>query len=962
VPETCPVPEQSSEGPLGTQRHFAGSMTLYLVNYLADRTNPETLDEILRRAGETRGADELRDEATWSSYWQLRRLLEATSEVLGGRQHLFAAAADSWNHMTTPSSTEMLQALGSPAALYASLGETPEILTTVLDLEAEESGPNECIIRTRFKDGYEVFEEFCSYQAGLHSIVPRLFGYPPAEVVEEECACRGAPACVMRARWEAIDEPTRRAEYFEVRTQVLEARLEELQRTVADLVSIEDLEDALSGILDSAARVVSAPVFVLAIDTLLSASRRVYARGVDQAEAERIAADTSHAAAAPHSRLEAAVTSGRRHYGRLVALRDEGGHFLAGEQEILEAYGRLAAAALDSAAALDFARREAARSRALLELSTSWAEIHSIDEMGSRLARAVPEVVDCDRSVVVLFDHETRTGHITGAWGYPPHVEARLRLAAIELPERLVQSEGTFSDTAEPGGVTAQLMQETGSVAGARVPIVANGELIGSLVAVVSENPARLHDDFDLLERLHGLAGQAGIAFRNARLLDQIRHQALHDALTGLPNRALILDRAEQMLARARREHRPVAALFVDLDNFKDINDTLGHEAGDKLLRAVATRFAGVLRDSDTVGRLGGDEFIVLAEGVSLAAGPELVAERLQAVLREPFHLEGIEGVPFTISASIGIADGERASAGDLLREADIALYRAKANGKNCSALFRPQMQSEVLDRLELEMELRSALDRNQYFLLYQPVFDLDNVSVSGVEALLRWNHPARGVVAPDDFIPVLEDTGMIIDVGRWVLYEACRQGAHWDELGHHLTMSVNVSMRQIEKDVFLDHVHDALEATGMPPESLILEVTETTLMRDTEATVRRLGMLKKLGVRVAIDDFGTGYSSLAYLRKFPVDALKIDRSFVAGMTDSRESVALIHTLVQLGRTLGIETLAEGIEECWQLESLQREHCDLGQGFLFARPMEPMALEALIADWDPETRRQAFDQ
>jgi len=972
------VEESTSGAELRSERHFAGSMTLYVVKYVQAHGRPGALDEVLERAGETRTAEALCDEASWSTYTQFRRLLEAVEAVMGGREHLFAAAAESWRLMSTPSSTEMLQALGSPGALYTNLGQTPEILTTVIDLEVVESGPTGSIIRTRFKDGYEAFPEFCSFQAGLHSLVPRLFGYPPAEVVEEACQCRGARACCLRVSWEAIDEPTRRAEYFEIRNQLLEARLGELQRTVADLVSTDDLEGVLSGILASAARVVTAPAFVLALEALPAASQSVYARGLDWAEAQDLAAQVLAGYAANDGRrLIVEVTSARRRYGRLAAARDEGGHFMPGEAALLEAYGRLAAAALDSAAALDASRREAARSRALLDLSTSWGEIHGIDDMATRLARTVPEVVDCDRAAVVLFDPETRIGRIVGAWGYPPHLEAVLSSASIELPETLVRAEGLFQrddrldsklaadDASAAGGpdrtgidspMLQRFMAETGTVAGARVPIVANGELIGALVAGVTAAPERLRDDFDLLERLHGLAGQAGIAFRNARLLDQIRHQAVHDALTGLPNRALILDRAEQMLARARREHRPVAALFIDLDNFKDINDTMGHDAGDKLLRAVAARFSGVLRDSDTVGRLGGDEFVVLAEGVSLAAGPELVAERLQDVLREPFRVEGFEGVPLSVTASIGIAEGERANASDLLREADIALYRAKARGKNCSALFRPQMQSEVLDRLELEMDLRSALAREQYFLLYQPVFDLDQVSVCGVEALLRWNHPVRGVVSPDDFVPVLEDTGLILDVGHWVLREACAQAAVWHRAGLGLTMSVNVSMRQIETDAFLDHVEDALDHSGLDAGSLILEVTETTLMRDTEATVRRLKLLKDLGVRVAIDDFGTGYSSLAYLRRFPVDALKIDRSFVSGMADSTESSALIHTLVQLGRTLGIETLAEGIEEGWQLENLQREHCDLGQGFLFARPLEPGAVEELIAEWNPPGR------
>jgi diguanylate cyclase (GGDEF)-like protein/PAS domain S-box-containing protein len=425
-------------------------------------------------------------------------------------------------------------------------------------------------------------------------------------------------------------------------------------------------------------------------------------------------------------------------------------------------------------------------------------------------------------------------------------------------------------------------------------------------------------------------------------------YQALHDPLTGLPNRTVIHDRAEQMLARSRRTLEPTAALFIDLDNFKDINDTMGHEAGDQILQAVANRFVAMLRESDTVGRLGGDEFVVLAEGVSLAAGPELVAQRLHDVLREPFRVDGSEDTPLTISASIGIASGDRPSAQDLLRDADIALYRAKASGKDCWALFEPEMQSAVFDRLELKMDLQAAIAEGQFFLLYQPVFDLDSVTTSGVEALLRWQHPTRGVVQPDQFIPMLEDTGMILEVGRWVLDQACRQATDWHGRGHVLSMSVNVSARQLETDAFLDDVRQALADSGLHPGSLVIEITETTLMRDLETTVRRLQALKELGVLIAIDDFGTGYSSLAYLRKFPVDALKIDRSFVAAMADSPASAALIHTLVELGRTLGLETLAEGIEDLDQLQRLRNEQCHRGQGFLISRPMEPSAIEAIL--------------
>ncbi len=432
----------------------------------------------------------------------------------------------------------------------------------------------------------------------------------------------------------------------------------------------------------------------------------------------------------------------------------------------------------------------------------------------------------------------------------------------------------------------------------------------------------------------------------------QLRHQALHDALTGLPNRVLALDRAEQMLARARRQRLPVAALYVDIDGFKHVNDTFGHAAGDELLRIIATRLAGVVREGDTAARLGGDEFVVLVEGSVLDAGPELVAERVLEVLRRPYDMNKEIGRQLAITASIGVASGLRGSADELLRDADVALYEAKAAGKNCYTLFESEMKTAVQDRLTLEMDLAEALERHELFLLYQPTFDLQTENVIGVEALIRWHHPTREVMQPIEFIPLAEESGLIVPIGRWVLEEACRQAATWHRQGHRIGVSVNVSGRQLDRDELIDDVRRALEQSGLDPASLTLEITETTLMRDAEATAQRLRELKQLGVRIAIDDFGTGYSSLAYLRQFPVDALKIDRSFIGGIAASDESAALIHTLVQLGKTLQIETLAEGIEEQVQLKTLQREHCDHGQGFLFSRPLDVSAVEAFLQSSD----------
>ncbi len=428
----------------------------------------------------------------------------------------------------------------------------------------------------------------------------------------------------------------------------------------------------------------------------------------------------------------------------------------------------------------------------------------------------------------------------------------------------------------------------------------------------------------------------------------ELRHQAFHDSLTGLSNRALILDRAGQMLARSRREHVPVALLFLDLDDFKDINDTLGHDAGDQLLLGVGTRLATALRQVDTVGRLGGDEFVVLLEGASLAAGVIAVADRILRVLESPFELPGT--TPLVVTASIGIAEGDRETPEELLRDADIALYRAKATGKRRAVLFTPSMREAVDDHRTLDLDLRRALQAEEFFLLYQPTVDLSTGTVTGVEALLRWRHPKRGVLQPDAFIPHLESNGLIVPVGKWVLEVACRQGAEWHMRGHPLTVAVNLAAAQLGQDGIVEEVRHALTESGFAPALLTLELTETTLMHDVQPTLARLESLKAIGVRLAIDDFGTGYSSLAYLRQFPIDVLKIDQSFVAGLAQSPDSAAIVHTLVQLGKVLGLEIIAEGVDNDEQQSLLRAEKVDTAQGFLFAGPLEVEAMDRLLRE------------
>ena len=927
------------------QRHFGGMLTRMLFEHLQLRCRPGSAEEVLRRAGERRSIEELSRDDEWSSYAQFRSLIEAAADVLGGPAALVEVgrkvdlvADDSVDY------TEMLQSLGSPATLYADMGRATRVLAPIVEAEAEEVGPTEWIMRQRLEAGFEPFEGYCAFAAGLGAVTPVIFGYPPAEVVEEQCQCRGAEWCTFRIRWEALDEPARRGEYYETRAKLLEGRLETLHETLGDLVSKGDLDELLAHVVASAARAVRAPGYVLALSVLPTHHQRIHSMGLRGADAARLAeALLDQQQGSDECHLVVEVRSARRAYGYLAAVNDAGAGFFPQEHDSLQAYARFAAAALDSAIALE-------STRALLELAHSLTEMTTVEDIGRELAITTPRVLDCDRSLVILCDDSSDTARVVGTYGYETEIDQALREHRFQATRlREVVGETHYHDI-DDDSLMSMFMRRVGAVASATAPVVAGGKMIGLVGTGVTSRPERLHSDPDLLRLLRGLASQAATAIRSAQLVDELRHQALHDALTGLPNRALVIDRAEQLLKRGRRDSKAVGALFIDLDGFKDVNDTLGHDVGDWLLTAVAQRLRAALRDSDTLARIGGDEFVALLEGMPPST-VEAVADRVLEVLREPFELRASPPKELHISASVGIALGDRPTAAALLRDADVALYQAKRAGKNQRVTFRAEMQMAAQSRVELANDLRAALASDQFFLVYQPTFDLPTLAISGVEALLRWKHPERGVVMPALFIPVLEESDAIVDVGRWVLREACAEAARLHAAGHALTMAVNLSRRQLASDTLVDDVAGALAASGIDPSMLELEITETAIMRNAPTIVERLNRIKALGVRLAIDDFGTGYSSLAYLRQFPIDSIKIDRSFIAAIGDSAAAAAVIQTLVQLGQTLGISTLAEGIEEQAQLEYLQDQQCDLGQGYLVTPPLAPPDLEQFLAQY-----------
>ncbi|HEV7892890.1 MAG TPA: EAL domain-containing protein [Pyrinomonadaceae bacterium] len=441
---------------------------------------------------------------------------------------------------------------------------------------------------------------------------------------------------------------------------------------------------------------------------------------------------------------------------------------------------------------------------------------------------------------------------------------------------------------------------------------------------------------------------------------EKLRHDAFHDPLTGLPNRALFADHVKLTIARAKRApHRYFAILFCDLDRFKVINDSLGHMVGDQLLAEVARRLEKCLREGDTVARVGGDEFTILLEDLDSEAEAEEVANRIQEEVTAPILLDGRE-VYTTMSIGLVTGNGDSRDPEDLLRDADTAMYHAKSLGKARHVIFDQTMHASAINLLQIETDLRKALDKGQFFLQYQPVVSLDDFRVCGFEALIRWHHPERGLISPLDFIPIAEETGQIIAIGEWALNEACRQMHRWEiayPVAAPLFISVNLSCKQFNHPLLIEQVAEVIKRTRISPRRLKLEITESAVMDNIDSATSMLRQLRDIGVQLAIDDFGTGYSSLSYLHKFPIDTLKIDRSFVTRMAENPENIEIVRTIILLAQVLGMDVIAEGVETKEQLKILRDLKCEYGQGYYFSRPATAPDVEKIIIETDVNLRK-----
>jgi diguanylate cyclase (GGDEF)-like protein len=606
--------------------------------------------------------------------------------------------------------------------------------------------------------------------------------------------------------------------------------------------------------------------------------------------------------------------------------------------------------------------RQSAENAALLE---TLAERQRLLERLSKIQRSIVSRRDLDEvfEAIVAGAHELLGDETVGLRLIDPEDPAMLMLVASagvppEIVEELQRSPlglGAGGQAAAKGRLVVVEDYQAdehnlapfaadGIRAALAAPVREKGEVVGSLV-VATHRPGRTYSKAER-EMLLAFAEHASLALNDAKAVEDAIHQAVHDSLTGLPNRLLLLDRLDHALARAARTGSQAAVLFIDLDAFKNVNDSLGHAAGDELLREAAKRLMTCVRTSDTAARFGGDEFVVLLEDVD-SSRVARVANRILEAMGEPFVIRGRE---VFIGASIGIAIGGD-EADDLMRNADLALYRAKSKGKGQKRVYEPEMHVAMVERLELEESLAKALRNAELVLHFQPIMELRSLQLAGVEALVRWMHPTRGLLLPGEFIPAAEDSRLMLPLGRWVLQNACMQGAEWRRVqptARDLTLNVNFSSAQFSDATLVEGVQEALTESGLPPERLVLELTETALLRDPDTVADRMVELKQLGVRLAVDDFGTGNASLAHLARFPVDVLKVDRSFVNRIGIDRRQTAIAGSIIGLGESLEMKVVAEGIETPDQLAQLLALGCGFGQGFYLAKPMDATDLDALL--------------
>ncbi len=812
---------------------------------------------------------------------------------------------------------------------------------------------------------------------------------------------REAEAEAARARDRADTAEGRLRELAEV-TDRLEGLLVEGSASALHLV--DDATTPVAVLAECADRIVAADRYLLMLRLAPGTPIELHHRGLDDAQAERLAAELwqEHPEEAGGSRVIVDIASPRRRYGRLAAFTSADAPTGGADERILGHFARYAANFLDECAVLGDTRRSDATARTLLSFSEELSGLTTLTDAVQHLADAVPVMTGCDQATVYLWDRDSgvltptsRTGGLESAGAYtgpivsyrpeqrpsqpgrdarpdPSEAEAEgLVIVRSDTPvvARMVRErEVMVLDAGVEDPQLRALLSRTGTAASVVAPLFAAGAFIGVIAANfgAQTSEAAIHDA-DLHERLLGLADQAATAIQNLELLEKVSHMAWHDSLTGLPNRRLFEDRVEQELVRSRRVGEPVCMFFVDLDNFKTVNDTFGHATGDDLIQQVALRLVETVRSQDTVARVGGDEFAILLPGLADQLSINLLAERMLEGIHTPFLVFGEE---VTTSASIGIAIAPEHgdSYDDLLNRADEAMYRAKDLGRNAFEMyhFSPDPANpgrRALDDRELYVDLIKALDGNEFFLLYQPYIDLRTAQVVGVEALVRWDHPTLGILEPSYFIALAEKSDLIVALDSWVLWQACRQLRAWIDLGlDPLRLSVNLASRDLANPDLFQGIHRTLQETGVDPTLLELEITRRVVLDTTGPARENIDRLRRLGVRFTIDDFGSGNSSLNRIGTFPVSTLKIDQSFVQVLGPDAADNSLVSAIISMADRLGLATVAEGVETSLQSRVLLQRGCTTAQGYYFSPPLVAEDVARMLTAITPAELPDSFGE
>ncbi len=698
---------------------------------------------------------------------------------------------------------------------------------------------------------------------------------------------------------------------------------QQLTEFLAHVSAFKDAEGVTRGAVERAAEVFDAEVVAILRGGRVSAAIGCSVDELPEDELLRVAAEPQLGRLAGLGACRIAVVRlEAEEPGHLLVARAGNEEFTRGEYDLLRGMARVLVMTLRMFQRQQLLERLSALQRMIVRRAEPRDVLRAV-------VTGAAELIGGDVVSLRLLDAEDSGAAVLAAsFGLEPEIAAQT--------DRIRAGEGL-------GGraIAEDRLVVSDSPTAMAAPVREEGRVVGSIV--VSSQRAGSRYGPDDQEVLLAFAEHASLALTDARMARTALHQALHDPLTDLPNRALFIDRLELGLSRVQRSKSKLAVLFLDVDRFKIINDSLGHAAGDQLLREIAARLVASVRPGDTAARFGGDEFAILLEDVEGLEAVEQVALRILGAVRAPLSLAGRD---ILISASIGIAM-DASTAGDMIRDADLAMYRAKAEGKGRHAVFEPAMHVAVVERADLEADLQRVIERDELVLHYQPIVALGNRAIVGVEALVRWRHPTRGLVEPDAFIPLAEETQIMSDLGRWILAEGCRAVTEWRRV-RPLRLSVNISAVQLHSgQVLTAEVAAALAESGLPPEALVLEITETALMRDVAETISCLRALKDLGVLLAVDDFGTGSSSLDSLRRFPIDILKIDKIFVEDL--GAGDATLAQAIIDLGESFDLQVVAEGVEHESQRQRLLELGCSHGQGYHFSRPVPGCELAAMLS-------------